>query len=54
METKYVKVPFEVELAKKITNGEVEGRIIDNDGEPSFSVGRERLLELGAEGCGSV
>lgn len=31
METKYVKVPFEVELAKKITNGEVEGRIIDND-----------------------
>lgn len=27
-----VKVPFDLELAKKITNGEVEGRIIDNDG----------------------
>lgn len=32
METKYVKVPFEVELAKKITNGEVKGRIITRDG----------------------
>lgn len=32
METKYVKVPFEVELANKIKNCEVEGRIIDNDG----------------------
>lgn len=31
METKYVKVPFEVELAKKITNGEVEGRIVTRD-----------------------
>lgn len=29
METKYVKVSFDLELAKKITNGEVEGRIID-------------------------
>lgn len=28
METKYVKVPFDIELAKKITNNEVEGRII--------------------------
>lgn len=33
METKYVKVPFEVELANKITNGEVEGRIITRDGK---------------------
>lgn len=32
METKYVKVPFEVELAKKITNGEVEGRIVTRGG----------------------
>ena len=27
METKYVKVPFDIELAKKITNNEVKGRI---------------------------
>lgn len=32
METKYVKVPFDLELSKKITNGEVEGRIITRDG----------------------
>lgn len=31
METKYVKVPFEVELAKKITNGEVEGKIVTRE-----------------------
>lgn len=29
MEKKLVIVPFDLELAKKITNGEVEGRIID-------------------------
>lgn len=28
MEQKLVRVPFEVELAKKITNGEVEGKIV--------------------------
>lgn len=32
METKYVRVPFDVELAKKITNGEVEGKIVTRDG----------------------
>lgn len=32
METKYVKVPFDVELAKKITNGEVDGKIVTRDG----------------------
>ena len=32
METKYVRVPFEVELAKKITNGECDGRIVTRDG----------------------
>lgn len=31
METKMVKVPFNIELAKQITNGEKEGRIVDND-----------------------
>lgn len=30
MEQKLVKVPFEVEMAKKITNGEIEGRIFDD------------------------
>lgn len=33
METKYVKVPFDLELAKKITNGEVEGRIVTRGGD---------------------
>lgn len=32
METKIIKIPFEVELAKKISNGEVEGRIVTRDG----------------------
>lgn len=32
MEQKLVRVPFDLELAKKITNGEIEGRIIRNDG----------------------
>lgn len=32
MEKKMIRVPFEAELAKKITNGEVEGRIVTRDG----------------------
>lgn len=32
METKYVRVPFEVELAKKITEKLVDGRIVTRDG----------------------
>lgn len=32
METKYVKVPFNVELAKKITEKSVDGRIVTHDG----------------------
>lgn len=32
METKYVRVPFEVELAKEISNGSKDGRIITNSG----------------------
>lgn len=33
METKYVRVPFDIEMAKKITNGEVEGKVVTrNDG----------------------
>lgn len=32
METKMIKIPFEVELAKKISNGDVKGRIVTRDG----------------------
>ena len=32
METKYVRVPFEVELAKRIQNKGCEGRIVTRDG----------------------
>lgn len=32
METKYVRVPFEVELAKKITEKSVDGKIVTRDG----------------------
>lgn len=32
MEKKIVKVPFDVEMAKKITNGEIDGRIVTRDG----------------------
>ena len=32
MEKKFVKVPFDVEMAKRISKGEVEGTIITNDG----------------------
>lgn len=32
MEKKFVKVPFDLEMAKKITSGDIEGRIITSDG----------------------
>lgn len=32
METKMIKVPFDVEMAKKITDGEVPGKIVTRDG----------------------
>lgn len=32
MENKYVKVPFDVEMAKRISDGEVDGKIITRDG----------------------
>ncbi len=34
MEQKMIKVPFDIELAKKITNGEIDGRVITEDGRP--------------------
>lgn len=44
METKYVRVPFDVEMAKKITNGEVEGRVVTRDD------GNARIICWDAEG----
>lgn len=32
MEKKFVKVPFDLEMAKKITSGDIEGRIVTDDG----------------------
>ncbi len=32
MEKKYIKVPFDVEMAKRISNGEVDSKIITRDG----------------------
>lgn len=31
-QTRFKKIPFDIELAKKITNGEVNGRIVTRDG----------------------
>lgn len=28
-----IKIPFDIELAKKITNGEVEGKVVTRDGQ---------------------
>lgn len=32
METEMISIPFDLELAKKITNGEVEGKVVTRDG----------------------
>lgn len=32
MRTKMISIPFDLELAKKITNGEIEGRIVTREG----------------------
>lgn len=44
METKYVRVPFSVELAKEITNGTKEGRIVTSKGKSS------RIITFDAKG----
>lgn len=46
METKYVRVPFEVELAKKITNGEIGGKIVTRNGESARIVCFDRKDEF--------
>lgn len=33
MENKYVKVPFDVEMAKRISDGEVDGKVVTVDGK---------------------
>lgn len=33
METKYITIPFQVERAKRISNGEEEGKIVTRDGK---------------------
>ena len=38
MEQKLVRVPFDVESAKKITSGEMEGRIVTRKGYPAKSL----------------
>ena len=47
METKLVRVPFDIELAKKITNGEVEGRIITASGEDARIICFDSEMEHG-------
>ena len=46
METKYVRVPFEVELAKKITEKSVEGKIVTRNGESARIVCFDRKDEF--------
>ena len=45
METKYVRVPFDVEMAKKITNGEVKGRVVTRDGKKARIVCCDKIDE---------
>lgn len=45
METKYVRVPFDIEMAKKIINGELEGRIVTRDGRSARIVCWDRNSE---------
>ena len=33
METKYITIPFDLERAKRISNGEEEGKIVTRDGK---------------------
>lgn len=35
MENRFMKVPFDLEMAKKITSGEMEGKIVTRKGYPS-------------------
>ena len=47
MEKIYIRKPFDVELAKKIQSGEIEGRIVQNNGLPAtilaFDINGENL-----------
>lgn len=46
METKMIRVHFDVELAKKITNGKVEGKIVTRNGKNVRIVCFDRKSEL--------
>ena len=58
MKNTYKRVPFNVELAKKIQSGEVEGRIITKDGESvrivCFDMDNEILKLVGIVRCEST
>lgn len=45
METKYLRIPFNIITAKKITNGELEGRIVTRDGRSARIVCWDRNSE---------
>lgn len=44
-QTKFKKVPFDLELAKKITNKEVKGRIVTRDRQPARIICFDRKTE---------
>lgn len=56
METKYVRVPFDVELAKKISSGEIEGKVSTRDGRNARIIffdakGTKPIIALLDYGC---
>lgn len=55
--TTYKKIPFDIELAKKITNGEVKGRIVTRDGHQARIIcsdkeGYYSIVALVKKSCG--
>lgn len=55
--TKFKKIPFDIELAKKITNGEVKGRIVTRDGHQARIIcsdkeGYYSIVALVKKSCG--
>lgn len=48
METKYIKIPFDAEKAKKIQSGEIEGRIVTDSGNEVRIVCFDMLDDTGS------
>lgn len=46
MEKRFVRVPFEIELAKRIQNNEVEGRIVTRDGKNVRVICWDRIIDV--------